>query len=91
MKKPKSIPKFKNEKEESEFWTIHDSTEYADWSKAKRVIFPNLKPTSTSIPIRFPLPLLERIKALANKNHVPYQSLIKTFLAERIDKEFHKV
>ncbi|MBU0951231.1 MAG: BrnA antitoxin family protein [Elusimicrobia bacterium] len=91
MKKLKNIPKFRNESEETEFWAKHDSTEYVDWSKAKKVILPNLKPSSKSIPIRFPVPLLERIKVLANKNNIPYQSLIKTYLADRIEKEFHKV
>jgi predicted DNA binding CopG/RHH family protein len=80
----KTIPKFKNEAEEREFWESHDSTEYLDWSKAKRVNLPNLKPSSTSISLRLPNGLLERIKIAANKRDVPYQSLIKTWLAEKV-------
>lgn len=89
MKKLKEIPKFKNEEEEREFWSRHDSTDYIDFSKGKKVIFPNLKPTSKSIPIRFPVSLLERLRYLANKRHIPYQSLLKVFLEERIEKELH--
>jgi predicted DNA binding CopG/RHH family protein len=80
----KTIPKFKNEAEEREFWESHDSTEYLDWSKAKKVNLPNLKPSSTSISLRLPNGLLERIKIAANKRDVPYQSLIKTWLAEKV-------
>ena len=87
MKKLKKIPEFKTEAEEFEFWATHDSTEYLDLSKAKSAMFPNLKPSSRSVPIRFPLPLLERIKILANKRHVPYQSLLKMFLADRVEHE----
>ena len=83
----KKIPYFKNEDEEMEFWSTHDSTEYIDWSKAKRVIFPNLKPTSKPVPIRFPLSLFERLKFLANKKDMAYQTLIKLFLTERVEKE----
>ena len=89
MKKLKQIPKFKNVEEESKFWIKHDSTDYIDWSKAKRVVFSNLKPSSKSVPIRFPNYLLERIKVLAHKRDVPYQSLIKIFLGERVEKELH--
>ncbi len=88
MKKLKKIPKFKNEDEEREFWAIHDSTEYIDWSKAiKNPIFPNLKPSTESISLRLPKYLLERIKQLANYRDVPYQSLMKIFLAERVKEE----
>jgi predicted DNA binding CopG/RHH family protein len=73
-KKLKSIPKFRSEAEERRFWETHDSGDYIDWIKAERVRFPNLKPTTT---------LLERIKVAANKRDVPYQSLIKTWLAEK--------
>jgi predicted DNA binding CopG/RHH family protein len=89
MKKQNRIPKFKNENEESKFWSVHDSVDYFDWSKSKKARFPNLKPTSKSIPIRFPKLLIERLKILANKQHVPYQSLLKTFLEERVEKELH--
>lgn len=81
----KPIPDFSSEAEEREFWLTHDTTEYIDWSKAKHVMMPNLKPSSTSISLRLPLSLLEEIKVAANKRDVPYQSLIKTWLAEKVD------
>jgi len=87
MKKFKKIPYFKTEDEERDFWATHDSTEYVDWSKAELAVFPNLKPTTKSISLRLPEYLLARIKQLANKRDVPYQSLMKIFLAERIEKE----
>ena len=80
----KPIPKFKSEAEEREFWETHDSTEYLDWTKAKRVRFPNLKLSTQSISIRLPVSLLEQIKIEANKRDVPYQSLIKVWLAEKV-------
>ncbi|MGD0432180.1 MAG: BrnA antitoxin family protein [Acetobacteraceae bacterium] len=80
----KPIPTFANEAEERQFWETHDSTPYLDWSKAQRVRFPNLKPTQTAISLRLPMPLLERIKVAANKRDVPYQSLIKMWLAEKV-------
>ena len=83
MNKIKSIPKFRSEAEERRFWETHDSSDYVDWSKAKRVRFPNLKPSTTSISLRLPVMLLERIKVAANKRDVPYQSFIKTWLAEK--------
>jgi predicted DNA binding CopG/RHH family protein len=83
MNKIKSIPNFRSEAEERRFWETHDSSDYVDWSKAKRVRFPNLKPSTTSISLRLPVMLLERIKVAANKRDVPYQSLIKTWLAEK--------
>jgi predicted DNA binding CopG/RHH family protein len=78
------MPKFKNEKEEAEFWSSHDSAEYVDFANAKRAAFPNLKPTTRTISIRLPESLIEHIKQLANKRDVPYQSLIKIFLAEKV-------
>jgi len=88
MKKQiKKIPKFKNEDEEREFWSTHDSTEYIDYSKAKRTLFPNLKPTTKTISIRLPESLIEKLKVLANKRDVPYQSLLKVLLAEKVDEE----
>lgn len=87
MKKLKQIPKFKSEDQEREFWATHDSTDYIDWSKAEQVIFPNLKPSTESISLRLPAYLLARIKELANAKDVPYQSLIKIFLAEKVEKE----
>lgn len=86
-KKFKSIPKFKNEDEERDFWAKADSSEYFDWSKAEEVIFPNLKPSTEHISLRLPEYLLARIKELANKKDVPYQSLIKIFLSDRIEQE----
>ncbi|HVZ58793.1 MAG TPA: BrnA antitoxin family protein [Patescibacteria group bacterium] len=87
MKNLKQIPDFKTFEEEAEFWDTHDSTEYVDWSKAKKVVFPNLKPTTESISLRLPSFLLARIKQLANKKDVPYQSLMKMFLSEKVDQE----
>ena len=75
---------FKTEAEERKFWETRDSTDYIDWNKAERVRFPNLKPSTTAISIRLPLGLLEQIKIAANKRDVPYQSLIKMWLAEKV-------
>lgn len=83
----KKIPKFKNEDEEREFWAEHDSTEYVDWSQAKPGVFPNLKPSRRTISIRLPESMIDELKVLANQRDVPYQSLIKVFLAERIARE----
>lgn len=80
MKKLKKIPKFKSEKEESLFWQKVDSTEYVDWSKAEKWIFPNLKLTSTPITIRIPDSLLGRVKMKAHQKDIPYQSLIKEYI-----------
>jgi predicted DNA binding CopG/RHH family protein len=85
MSKPKQkIPEFETEAEERAFWEREDSTDYLDWSKASKVCLPNLKPSTTSISIRLPNSLLDRIKIAANKRDVPYQSLIKTWLAEKV-------
>ncbi|POR48925.1 BrnA antitoxin family protein [Bosea psychrotolerans] len=81
----KPIPTFQSEAEERAFWETHDSTDYVDWTKAVSVRFPNLKPSSTSISIRLPNALLESIKIAANKRDVPYQSLIKIWLSEKMD------
>jgi predicted DNA binding CopG/RHH family protein len=89
MKKLKKIPAFKSEDEEREFWATHDSTQYIDMSKAERVIFPNLKPTTKAISIRMPIHVVEKLKMLANKKDVPYQSLLKMFLSEKIEEELH--
>jgi predicted DNA binding CopG/RHH family protein len=85
-KNPKSIPKFRSEAEERRFWETHGSSDHVHWSKAKRVRFPNLKPSTTSISLRLPVTLLDRIKVAANKRDVPYQSLIKTWLAEKTEE-----
>lgn len=86
-KKLKPIPKFNSEVEERRFWESHDTTDYVDWSKAQRARFPNLKLSTTSISLRLPQGLLEQIKVAANKRDVPYQSLIKVWLAEKVSVE----
>ena len=85
----KKIPKFKNETEERLFWQKHDSSEFIDWSDAENVIMPKLKPSTRSISIRLPESMIEELKVLANKRDVPYQSLLKIFISERIDAELH--
>jgi predicted DNA binding CopG/RHH family protein len=86
MKKtPKPLPQFRTEAEERSFWETHDSTEYVDWSKAQRFRLPNLKPSTQAISLRLPLSLLEQIKIEAHKRDVPYQSLIKVWLAEKAE------
>lgn len=83
----KKIPEFRNQEEEFDFWSKADTTEYIDWSKAKRVKLPNLKPTLRTISIRLPVTMVEDLKILANQRDVPYQSLMKVFLAERVAQE----
>lgn len=87
MKKLKPIPTFKSEDEEQKFWDTHDLTDYFDMSKVQRVVFPNLKRSTQSISLRLPETLLAYIKSLANKRDVPYQSLMKIFLAEKVKEE----
>jgi predicted DNA binding CopG/RHH family protein len=84
-RKLKPIPAFRSEAEERRFWESRDSSDHIDWSKAKRARFPNLKPSTASISLRLPLTLLERIKIAANKRDMPYQSLIKAWLAEKVE------
>ncbi len=86
-KKLKNIPNFKSEDEERAFWANHDSTEYVNWDESESTIFPKLKPTTKSISLRLPVPMLNELRLLANQRDVPYQSLIKMFLKERIDRE----
>ncbi len=88
MRKP--LPEFRTEDEEREFWANHDSADFVDWEKAQRAIFPNLKPSTRIISVRMPESMLDELKLLANKRDVPYQSLIKVFLRERIDAELHR-
>ncbi len=83
----KKIPKFKNENEERDFWQSHDSTEYVDWKSAERLTLANLKPSIKTISLRLPESMLEELKLLANKRDVPYQSLVKVFLSDRIEQE----
>jgi predicted DNA binding CopG/RHH family protein len=84
----KVVPRFKTEDAEHEFWASHDSTDYIDWRKARRSTLPKLKTSSQTISIRLPKPMLDRLKLLANKRDVPYQSLLKIFVAERLKAEF---
>ena len=85
--KKKKIPTFKSENEERRFWAREDSAEYIDWGKAKRAVFPHLKPSLKTISLRLPESMIEELKLLANKRDVPYQSLLKLFLSERIKRE----
>jgi predicted DNA binding CopG/RHH family protein len=91
-KNPKrKVPRYRTEESEREFWATADSTDYVDWRSAKRVGFPNLHPSTRTISLRLPEGLLADLKILANKQDVPYQSLLKIFLAERIRQEFSKL
>ncbi len=83
----KPIPAFRSDEEAGEFWMTHDTTEYLDWTKARRVSFPNLRPSTTTISLRLPQGLLDELRILANERDVPYQSLLKVFLADRVAKE----
>lgn len=85
--KKKRAPEFRSEDEEREFWAGHDSTELIDWQFAKRQKFPNLKPTLRTISLRLPVSMIEDLKVMANKRDVPYQSLLKMLLAERLEEE----
>jgi len=87
----KKIPKFHSEDEQRAFWASHDSTEYLDWGKAEHAIFPHLKPSTKTISLRLPESMLDELRQLANKRDIPYQSLIKAFLRERIDEEYRSV
>ncbi len=88
--KRRPIPKFANEDRERAFWAKRDSSAYIDWSKAEAVNLPNLRPSTRTISIRLPEPMIERLKVLANKRDVPYQSLLKLFVAERIEEELRE-
>ena len=87
MKKIKPLPKFKNEKEERKFWEKNDTTEYFDVETPLKLNFPNLRPTTKSITIRLPVSMLYDLKIMANKKDIPYQSMMKMFLSERITRE----
>jgi predicted DNA binding CopG/RHH family protein len=91
MKTVKKIPKLKSEKDVIDFWDKNDSTDYIDYSLGKRVKFPNLKPSTKSISIRLPESMIENLKVIANKKDVPYQSLIKVYISDKIDEEIKKV
>ena len=84
-KRAEPIPTFQSEAEERRFWESHESTDHIDWSRAERVQLPNLRPSTRSISVRLPVSLLERIKIAAHKRDVPYQSLVKIWLAEKLD------
>ena len=84
---PDPVPSFTTEAEERRFWETHDSADHLDWSRAARVRLPALKPSTTAISLRLPVAMLERIRVTANKRDVPYQSLIKMWLAERLDRD----
>jgi predicted DNA binding CopG/RHH family protein len=83
----KAIPSFSTEDDERQFWAGHDTVDYFDWSKAVRAAFPELRPSTATISLRLPSSMLDELKALANERDVPYQSLLKVFLAERIANE----
>jgi predicted DNA binding CopG/RHH family protein len=87
MKPRKKIPTFKDEDAEREFWANADSTEYIDWSQAQRIVLPNFRPTLRTISLRLPESMIAELKLLANQRDVPYQSLLKVFLADRINEE----
>ena len=87
----KPIPSFVSEDEEREFWATHDSSDFVDWRRARATVFSRLKPSTQTISLRIPEPLLENLKVLANKRDVPYQSLLKIFLAERIEQELRNL
>ncbi len=86
----RDIPTFENEEAEREFWATHDSTEYIDWDEADVAILPKLKPSTRTISLRLPEAMLNELRLLANKRDIPYQSLIKVFLKERIDEELKR-
>jgi len=86
-KKLKQIPTFKSEDEERDFWGSHDSTDYIDWSTARRVVFPNLKLTKKPISLRVQQGLLSQVKAVANKKDMPYQTLIKQYIAKGLEQD----
>ncbi len=86
-KRIKPLPTFQSEAEERAFWETHDTTEYVDWSQARVAVFPDLRPSTETISLRVPAGLLAELKVLANKRDVPYQSLMKVFLAERVVRE----
>jgi predicted DNA binding CopG/RHH family protein len=89
MSKLKPKPTFKSDAQEAAFWASHDSTDYIDYSKSRRMIFPKLKPSTETISLRLPKSLLEQLKTLANKRDVPYQTLLKLFLLDRVQAELH--
>lgn len=90
-RKLKPVPEFRSHEEAGEFWMTHDTTEYLDWSKARRVRFPKLRPSTATISLRLPQGMLDELRVLANRQDVPYQSLLKVYLAERLAAERSRV
>jgi predicted DNA binding CopG/RHH family protein len=90
MSKKKQIPSFASETEEQAFWDEHDSADFVEWKDARRVMLPNLQPSTKTISLRLPEHMLDELKLLANKRDVPYQSLLKMYLAERIEAEIRR-
>jgi predicted DNA binding CopG/RHH family protein len=90
-KAKRQIPRFRSEEAERRFWAEEDSSDYVDWSEARKPAFPSLRPSTRTISLRLPESLLEDLKLLANKRDVPYQSLLKIYLAERIQEEFGRL
>jgi predicted DNA binding CopG/RHH family protein len=90
-KQEKKIPRFETEDQEREFWSESDSSDYIDWSDARPLVLPRLKPSLKTISLRLPEHMLADLKVLANKRDVPYQSLLKLFLAERLEEEMHRI
>lgn len=88
MKKLKKIPKFRSESEEKIFWQKNDTSDFIDWKKAEKISFPNLKPSVRSISLRLPESMLNDLKVIANKKDIPYQSLMKIFISEKIKEEY---
>jgi predicted DNA binding CopG/RHH family protein len=88
--KRKPLPKFETEEQERKFWAEHDSAEFVDWSSAQRRTFPALRPTLRTISLRLPESMIGHLKVLANKRDIPYQSLLKQFLAERLEHELSR-
>ena len=88
--KRRPIPRFSSEDQEREFWAKKDSSKFIDWSQVGSVSLPNLRPSTRTISIRLPEPMIDRLKVLANKRDVPYQSLLKRFVAERIEDELRE-
>ena len=90
MKQKKPLPKFASEASERKFWATHDSTAYVDYRQAKRALFPRLEPSVKTISLRLPESLLDALKTLAHQRDVPYQSLVKIMLAERVEAALHE-
>ncbi len=88
--KRKQLPRFDSEEDERNFWAKHDSADYVDWSAGRKRTFPNLRPTLRTISLRLPESMIGHLKVLANKRDIPYQSLLKQFLAERLQRELSR-